>query len=110
MFRAKRLLLALFALTPLVGLSVPVWGQASNTCLVPPPTELVGEILAIRKAPIGTKVAGRLASVPLFVGDVATAGQIMAMLETQDLELSLQQTEANLEVTKARLKILSTLR
>jgi len=69
---------------------------------------LVGEIVSIRKAAIGTKVAGRLASVPLFVGDLASAGQVMATLETQDLELSLLQTEANLEGTKARLKILET--
>jgi len=70
--------------------------------------ELVGEIVAIRKAAIGTKVAGRLASVPLFVGDVAGMGQVMANLEPQDLELALLQTEANLEVTKARLKILES--
>ncbi len=134
MLLLKRCVPFLFAVFFLVAMVFPVWGQssetsslgrpprelrdvpiarspaesASGTTSIPLAEELIGEIVPIRKASIGTKVPGRLASVSLFVGDLASPGQIMAFLETQDLELALQQTEANLEVTKSRLKILET--
>ncbi|MBF0501857.1 MAG: efflux RND transporter periplasmic adaptor subunit [Candidatus Riflebacteria bacterium] len=121
MLSLKRFVSALLAVILPVLASFPALGQSSGTTvlqesvaaasepsLMPSNEELVGEIVAIRKAAIGTKVAGQLASVPLFIGDLASAGQIMATLDTQDLELSLLQTEANLEVAKARLKILET--
>jgi len=66
--------------------------------------ELVGEIIPIRKVALGTKVAGKLASVPLFSGEFAAASSPIAVLETRDFELAVDQAQAALEVSMAKLK------
>ncbi|MBF0545491.1 MAG: efflux RND transporter periplasmic adaptor subunit [Candidatus Riflebacteria bacterium] len=66
--------------------------------------ELVGEAVAIHWVSLGTKVAGRLATVPLFPGDEAAKGATLAELEKRDFELAVEQAEAALEILQAKLR------
>lgn len=70
--------------------------------------ELVGEISAMRKVALATKVAGRLEKVKLFAGDAAKNGETIANLETRDFELAVAQAQANLDVNRAKLKMMET--
>lgn len=66
--------------------------------------EVLGEITVQRKASLSTKVSGRLANVPLFVGDRVASGDVMATLEPIDFELAAKQSQAALDAAKAKLK------
>jgi len=66
--------------------------------------ELVGEIVAIRKAALSTKVSGRLQKVPYFVGDYLESGAPIAYLEPIDYEIAVKQLQAAIDVTKAKLR------
>ena len=67
--------------------------------------ELVGELSAYRKVSLGFRINGRLASVSLFAGELASEGAIIAQLEPQDFDLAVKQAEANLDAQKARLRM-----
>ncbi|HNW34121.1 MAG TPA: efflux RND transporter periplasmic adaptor subunit [Candidatus Ozemobacteraceae bacterium] len=71
-----------------------------------PNPELVGEMTPIRSVQLGTKVPGRLKFVPLFVGDAASAGAEIASLEKREYELAVEQAEATMAGTEARLKLM----
>lgn len=63
-----------------------------------------GSIEPERQVELAFKSAGRVAEVLVEEGDTVTAGQILARLETTDLELALAQAEANLRINLARLE------
>jgi RND family efflux transporter MFP subunit len=52
---------------------------------------------------LGFKVAGRLADVPVSEGDRVEPGQVVARLETQDLDVALQSAETSLLAARANL-------
>ncbi len=60
-----------------------------------------GYVVAQRKAAIASKATGRLVSLDYVEGDWVTKGQIIARIESADVEAALSQARANLEVVKA---------
>ncbi|MBI5955416.1 MAG: efflux RND transporter periplasmic adaptor subunit [Chloroflexi bacterium] len=62
-----------------------------------------GPIVAVNQAKLSFKTGGRLKSVNVGVGDVVKAGDVLARLETQDLELQLVQAQATLETNQIKL-------
>lgn len=54
---------------------------------------------------ISTKVGGRLDSFPIQEGDQVAAGQILARIETVDIELSLAQAQAERDTAQANLAL-----
>lgn len=62
-----------------------------------------GTLAAFDQAEIGAKVAGRLQSIGVDLGSVVRRGQLVARVEPRDYELRVQQAEAALQQTRARL-------
>lgn len=64
---------------------------------------VTGTLMAYEEAVISAKVPGRIRALPLDLGSVVRAGQVVAELETRDAQLRLQQAEAALAQARARL-------
>ena len=62
-----------------------------------------GYVVAQRKAAIASKATGRLVFLGFEEGDRVTLGQIIARIESDDVEAGLAQAKANLAVNKADL-------
>ena len=60
-----------------------------------------GYVVAQRKASIASKATGRLVSLNFEEGDHVKKGQIIARIESADVEASLQQAKATLDIYKA---------
>ena len=61
-----------------------------------------GSLAAERSQAVAFGIGGRVAEVLVDEGDFVTQGQVLARLDTRDLELSLQQAEAALAVSEAQ--------
>ncbi|HEX6187566.1 MAG TPA: efflux RND transporter periplasmic adaptor subunit [Pyrinomonadaceae bacterium] len=61
-----------------------------------------GTLAAYDQTTVGMKVAGRLQSITVDLGSVVRKGQAIARLEQQDYQLRVQQAEAALAQTRAR--------
>lgn len=64
-----------------------------------------GELLAIDQATLRSKVAGRVAKLNVDLGSRVEQGDVIAELEREDYELRLNQSQAAVEQTRARLGI-----
>ena len=53
---------------------------------------------------VGARVSGRVEKLLVSIGQAVKAGQVVALIEHQDLEAKLRQTKAELNADKARLK------
>ena len=62
-----------------------------------------GTLAAFDQASIGVKVPGRLQTIAVDLGSVVRKGQLIAQVEPQDYQLRVQQAEAALQQTRARL-------
>jgi HlyD family secretion protein len=62
-----------------------------------------GALSAERVQPLGFSIAGTVAEVLVKQGDIVKTGQILAKLDTTDLELSVKQAEASLQASEASL-------
>ncbi len=63
----------------------------------------VGSVVSDNKARVGFKSGGRLKEVRVSPGDKVKAGDVLARLDTAELELQLTQSEASLKIAKLRL-------
>lgn len=63
-----------------------------------------GSLMPRRNQQLAFGIAGRVAEVLVDEGDVVEEGQVLARLDTQDLQLNLQQAEAALAVAEATLE------
>src|SRR6185369_13044681 len=54
---------------------------------------------------VATKVAGRVAALPVHEGDRVTAGQELARIDTTDVELALAQAAADHDLADAELRL-----
>ncbi|MBC7251379.1 MAG: efflux RND transporter periplasmic adaptor subunit [Anaerolineae bacterium] len=63
-----------------------------------------GTIAAKAEVSLSFKTSGKVAEVLVSEGDRVSTGQILARLETQDLELQVAQAQANLNISLAQLK------
>ena len=64
---------------------------------------VTGTLAAQDEATLSVKVPGRLRAVNVDLGSVVRRGQMVAQLEQQDYQLRIQQAEAALQQTRARL-------
>ncbi len=71
--------------------------------MVPSMTRASGSVEPLRRVMPGTKLLGRVASVPVREGDPVARGQLLAKLESRDLEAAVAQAEAALEMARAQL-------
>jgi RND family efflux transporter MFP subunit len=60
-----------------------------------------GYVVAQRKAAVSSKLTGRLVQLNVIEGDEVKSGQIIARIESADLEASLAQMRASLEAARA---------
>jgi HlyD family secretion protein len=89
------------ALAVLVGGSGAAyyWGQHSQSQLPPGIAWSNGRIEA-DAIDIDTKFAGRIAELRVDEGDMVKAGQIVARMDTQDLEASLKKAKAQVQLAQ----------
>lgn len=62
-----------------------------------------GSLLADEHAVVGAKVAGRVKQVKVDLGDPVRQGDLLVVLDTEDLDLRVKQAEAQLEQARAEL-------
>jgi HlyD family secretion protein len=62
-----------------------------------------GPISAINTTPLTFKTSGKLKDLKVSVGDRVTKGQVLALLDTTDLQTALDQAKANLSQAQANL-------
>jgi HlyD family secretion protein len=62
-----------------------------------------GSVAAARTVDLAFQQAGTVTSVNVKVGDQVTAGQALAQIDASDLQLQLQQAQANLKAAEAKL-------
>lgn len=83
--------------------TVALEGQRETEKLILP-----GSLQAYYSAPIYARVSGYLKSWKLDIGDEVKAGQVLAEIETPDLDQQLKQAIANTESAKANAKLAET--
>lgn len=76
------------------------WWQWKMTHITTDNAQIQGHI-----SPISAKVSGIVEKVLVEDGDYVKAGQPLIILETKDLQLVVQQAEANLKIAQAKLQI-----
>lgn len=111
---------AIFVLSTLGGYHIPAVAQQSRAPEDPgaaKPVKVVkvvqvpmertitalGSLAAYEQATVSVKVPGRIKSVAVDLGSVVRRGQIIAQIEAQDYQLRVQQSEAALAQSRARL-------
>ncbi len=70
---------------------------------LPDVVSVAGTLAAQDEVVLGTKVAGRLAELPVDLGSVVRRGEVLARLAPADFELRVRQAEAALKQARARL-------
>lgn len=76
-------------------------GAASGT--LPVTVSATGTLAAEDQVVLNTKVAGRLRDLPVDLGSVVRAGQVVAVLDLRDFELRVEQARTALAQARARL-------
>ncbi len=74
--------------------------------LIPETVPATGELYAEERATIGARAPGRVIRLPVDLGSVVKAGDMLAEIESEEYELRLEQAEALMRQTRARLGIL----
>ncbi|HEY8514744.1 MAG TPA: efflux RND transporter periplasmic adaptor subunit [Candidatus Binatia bacterium] len=80
-------------LTPVLAGTLPVTVTATGT------------LAAEDQVVLNTKVAGRLAELPVDLGSVVRAGDVVAVLDLQDFQLRVEQAQTALAQARARLGV-----
>ncbi len=93
-----------------VGCSLKAAPQAAATpgptALAPASDQIVadGKVVPVRGVALSFPLGGVVTQAPVALGDEVAAGQLLAQLDTQTLELQLTQAEANLAAARAKLQ------
>ncbi len=83
--------------------TIPVQTAAAQLGDVSSVNALTGTVTANVQTDAGTKVAGRVQSVYVDMGDHVAAGQALAQLDTIDLEGQLAQAKAQIQIDQAQI-------
>lgn len=62
-----------------------------------------GYVVAERRASVSSKATGRLKELNVVEGDVVKAGQVLGVLENEDLQAQVRQAQANVSVLESRI-------
>nr|MBA2239299.1 efflux RND transporter periplasmic adaptor subunit [Lysobacter sp.] len=107
-FRPPVLVAALFVLGACVGQAEPE--PAPQPVLVAQAgaaadgsVAFAGQVIAREQGPLAFRVAGKLVSLRVDVGDVVTTGQVLATLDTSDFQAHARAAQAQLEAAQAEL-------
>lgn len=87
------------ASTPALGAAGPAAVTARRAGL-----SATGYVVAQRKAAVSSKATGRLAELNVVEGDRVQAGQVLAVLEHQDLSAAVRALESELNSARARVR------
>ncbi len=71
---------------------------------VPQMTQITGHLEPLRTVSPGTKIMGRIASVRFREGDQVAKGQLLASLESRDLQAAVGQAQAAVRLVQAQLE------
>ncbi len=77
--------------------SVQVTTQTAETKKLPAIEEVVGTVRAKLRATIEAKASGRIAEMPVALGQQLKAGQLLARLDAPEIKARLEQAEAGLQ-------------
>jgi RND family efflux transporter MFP subunit len=83
--------------------AIPVQTAVAQVGDVSSVNALAGTVTADVQTNVGTKVAGRVQSVDVDMGDRVAAGQALAQLDTIDLEGQLAQAQAQIQVDQSQI-------
>lgn len=64
-----------------------------------------GQIVAVRESDVATRVAGVVNDVPIQVGSLVAAGDVLARMDTARLEIEVASAEAELAIANAGLEV-----
>ncbi len=95
--RARELIPGLASSTPTYATTTV--GRGNVTVSV----TATGPVSAITSIPLSFKESGKLAEIKVNVGDHVTKGQVLATLDTSDLQIALEQAQASLAQARANL-------
>lgn len=76
-----------------------------ETKLMAETVTVFGEIVTGRESAVAARVAGVAESVPLRVGDLVAAGDVLAQLDTELLTIEVDQSRAEIDIAKAGLTV-----
>ncbi|MCC7007633.1 MAG: efflux RND transporter periplasmic adaptor subunit [Acidobacteria bacterium] len=83
------------------GASIAVETAVASRHAITDYITVVGNLIGETTVDVVPRVAGRLESVPVKLGDRVTKGQLIAKVEDRELREQVNQSEANIEVNKA---------
>ncbi len=83
------------------GAAVPVSVASLRTASFSTPTELSGNLVAVRSATVGAVSAGRIVSVSVQAGDHVVAGQVLAQVDTAGYGAGFAQAQAGASASLA---------
>ncbi len=67
-----------------------------------------GQVAPLTEAKLSFRTSGRIVSIPVRVGDAVKAGATLASLDTTDLKIQVEQSQANLDSAQAKLDAIET--
>jgi RND family efflux transporter MFP subunit len=83
----------------------PVQLVVAGTAELPTKVAVTGVLAAQEELVLGLEVAGRLATLPVDVGDVVQAGTVVATLAPREFELEIERAQAAVVAAEARLGV-----
>lgn len=92
-----------------IGLTISKNGDTSQEVFVVRPIDFVqqvsvsGKVVATESLDLSFEQTGLIASVPVKVGESVTVGQLLSSQNTSQLEAQLAETQANIDVQRAKL-------
>ncbi len=89
--------------SPSASVAIDVTSAAAITRNLERGLEVVGSLAADEEVLIGAQVPGELAELKVDFGSFVTAGQVIAQIDQRDAKLRIEQAEAALRQTMARL-------
>jgi HlyD family secretion protein len=95
----RRFLVALLAIFLAAGAGGFYWWKHSHSQL-PPGISLGNGRLEADEIDISTKFAGRIAEIRAEIGDMVTSGQVVAQMDTRDLQEQLKKSQAQVEQSR----------
>ncbi|HYE74494.1 MAG TPA: efflux RND transporter periplasmic adaptor subunit [Blastocatellia bacterium] len=89
--------------TPAAPQTIEITSAAAVTRNLPKGVEVVGSLAADEEVVVSAQIAGELASLNVDFGSYVQQGQIIGQIDQRDAKLKLEQSEAQLKQTMARL-------